>query len=78
MSQTIETTDLYRDLADDVAFAPEVIGSSPTAEQWLEVMYGIRPGHSSPTTSGVTESCLAGADEWLYRLFGLRPTTSRG
>ena len=78
MSQTIETTDLYSDLTDDVAYAPEAIASSPTAEQWLGVIYGIRPGQSSPTTSGVAESCLAGVGEWLYRLFGLRPTTTRG
>jgi hypothetical protein len=72
MSTTMEmpTLDLS-DLFDDRFDAP----AGPTVHSWLETMWGITPGKSSPTGHGVRYEVPAGLAGW-YGMCGLAPFES--
>jgi hypothetical protein len=46
--------------------------TSPTAEQWLHLMYGIRRGRSSPIRCATAIwAHPEGTAEWLHRMWGI-------
>jgi hypothetical protein len=70
MSTTLQTTTL-----DDLEFFDnllEVFTAGPTIEAWLETMWGIRPGHSSPVCQVSSYHHSPEVAAWL-RLWGLAP-----
>lgn len=76
MSLTIQPVDLRSDSAtarptpETRPFEPAA--GPPSAERWLEILYGIRPGESSRRTSvPMTYSHAPAAAEWLHRMWGL-------
>jgi hypothetical protein len=69
MSMTIERTTIdERDLILDLV---EGDAGAPTIEDWLQTMWGIRPGESSSASQAVTTDLSPGIASWLYRLYGL-------
>ncbi|HEV8623161.1 MAG TPA: hypothetical protein VG034_01775 [Acidimicrobiia bacterium] len=71
MSMTIERPAVdHRDLILDPV---EVHTGGPTIEAWLETMWGIRPGTSSPVSQPTTADLPAGIASWLHHLWGLAP-----
>jgi arginine/ornithine N-succinyltransferase beta subunit len=71
MSTTIQTTTLDdREVFDNLV---EVFTSGPTIEAWLETMWGIRPGQSSPVCQVSRDDYSPEVAVWLHRLWGLAP-----
>ena len=71
MSTTIQTTMLDdRELFDDLV---EVFRAGPTTAAWLETMWGVRPGHSSPVRHVSRDGHSPEVAAWLHRLWGLAP-----
>jgi hypothetical protein len=71
MSTTIQMTMLDdHELLDDLV---EVFTEGPTIGAWLETMWGVRPGHSSPVCQASTYDFGPGIATWLHRLWGLAP-----
>jgi len=75
MSTTIQTTTIDDlDLFDNLA---EVFTAGPTTEAWLETMWGIRLGESSPVCQVSRDDHSPEIAAWLYRLWGLAPLHGR-
>jgi arginine/ornithine N-succinyltransferase beta subunit len=71
MSTTIQTTTLDdREVFDNLV---EVFTGGPTIEAWLETMWGVRPGHSSPVCQVSRYDYGSEVAAWLHRLWGLAP-----
>jgi hypothetical protein len=74
MSTTTQTTTLDdRELFDNLT---EVF-TGPTTEAWLETMWGIRPGQSSPVCQASRDDHSPEVAAWLHRLWGLAPLHGR-
>jgi hypothetical protein len=73
MSSTIEMPVLDLDELDEMFEARP----GPTAETWLETMWGITPGKSSPVCQGVTYGFPPALAGW-YRICGLVPRSNEG
>lgn len=79
MSLTIDTVELYSESASDVtpAAGASPVAGPPTAERWLEVMYGIRPdARLRARFVPITHQYEGGEAEWLWRMWGIRPGVS--
>ena len=70
MSTTIQTTTL-----DDLELLDNLVEvfAGPTVEAWLETMWGIGPGHSSPVCQVSRFDHRPEVAAWLHRLWGLAP-----
>lgn len=74
MSNTIQTTTLDDlELFDNLV---DVFTAGPTIEAWLETIWGIRPGQSSPVGQVSRYHHSPEVAPWL-RLWGLAPLHGR-
>lgn len=74
MSTTIQTTTL-----DDLELLDNLVEvfAGPTTEAWLETIWGIRLGDSSPVSQVSSYDHSPEVAAWLHRLWGLAPLHGR-
>ncbi len=80
MSLTIATHELYSESAPagvPPAVKEHTVTRPPTAERWLEVMYGIRPdARLRARFVPITHHYEGDVAKWLETMWGIRPGVS--